>query len=274
MNKKILSLSAAMFSSLLMLAQAPVQPPVQGEQTQQPQQPEQNNNLFEGTFSLRIESSKKEKPVIDENFFVKRERTFVEVINSKMPDKKSDMILNSADKSTIMLVDNKDHKMAMKMRPPGGNGPGPQQMPGRPGQPNMKKPEIMETGETKIIDGYKCKKVVVKSETSNAEVWYTTEVPLNFAELSNSMGMAMTQPRPGIAPNEMTRQPNIPVELKGFPMLIISNNMKTGEVTTMTFKNVKKGQVDEKKFDTKGYQQMDMPMMPPPPMGAPGGDDR
>jgi len=294
MNKRILSLFAVSFAISFAYAQ----------------------NTFEGTFTLHSESSKKEKPAIDENFAVKNEKVLVVLTNSQMPDKKTKMIINTMEGSTTILVDENGRKMAMKMRQdprsmgrsgapgqptqpgqpnqpgqpdqpgqpmqpggqpdqPGGQ-PGQPMQPGQPNQPNQpgqpgrdprnSQETVTETQETKKIDGYTCKKVLIKTASTSTEAWVTSEVPVNYQQISSSLSNALSQPRPGAGdPMHAPKQPKYPSSLKGFPLLITTTNLKTKEITTTTISEVKKAPVDEKKFDIAGYQVMDMPMMPPPP---------
>jgi hypothetical protein len=141
-------------------------------------------------------------------------------------------------------------------------------MPQGPGAP---KSEVKETGETKVIEGYHCRKVTINNGKISAEAWITDDIQMNFGDLVNDISSAMRQPRPGSNPADAQKMPKFPAGLRGFPVLVTSTNVKTKEVTTFALANVKKQPVEEKVFDITGYRQVEVPMMPPPP---PGMEDR
>ncbi len=108
------------------------------------------------------------------------------------------------------------------------------------------------TNETKIIDGYKCKKVLASSDDVETETWITDQVPLSIDKLFGLMSFNIQSK--GKNPYEEKFG-----HIKGLPIESTSKDKTTGEVSKMSIKNIVRGYVDKSKFSTEGYQMSAMP---------------
>lgn len=112
--------------------------------------------------------------------------------------------------------------------------------------------KIDKTGETKEIEGFKCRKYVVTSKDGVYEFWITKDIKGSLAGLMADMSGGDKKSNPfGVQMKKM----------KGF---ILEGKLKiTGEPEeiTMKFSNIKQGQPDAKLFSTEGYQIQDMSQM-------------
>lgn len=116
--------------------------------------------------------------------------------------------------------------------------------------------KITVTDETKVIDGYDCKKIIAESDEAVSEMWMTEATGLTY---QNSLGLITRGrgPASGYARNLKNYE-----ELKGISLLTtITSKKKSSDVTTVKITDLKKGAVDEKVFDTSGFQLMRMPSM-------------
>lgn len=92
--------------------------------------------------------------------------------------------------------------------------------------------EVKATEETKTIGGYKCKKFIIKDETSVSEIWAAQDFPFSLAALMDLM--------------QVTGSANSALKAS-FPLQANVKNTKTDEVTGFTV-IVEKKQLDEKLF--------------------------
>ena len=101
------------------------------------------------------------------------------------------------------------------------------------------KPEIVETGEKKVIDGYHCRKVTCKTDGDISEIWVTEEVPISFNDISKALSQGKSNS-------------GMPSGFKGFPIEINVTSAKSGDIK-MKFRDFKKEAVDSKIYDISGY---------------------
>ena len=112
--------------------------------------------------------------------------------------------------------------------------------------------KIDKTGETKDIEGFKCRKYIVTSKDGVYEFWITKEIKGSLAGLMSSMNGGDKGKDPfGYQMKKM----------KGFVLEAKLKNTGESEEITMKFSNIKQGQPDAKLFSTDGYKVQDMSQM-------------
>lgn len=202
---------------------------------------------FEGTFTMSLESAKLKEPM-NINMSVKGNLTCME-IPAMVEAGFVKSVINNETQSMIMCTDKGGRKIGMKqdMNKAG------QFM---PQSENAKPPVFTETTESKIIDGYKCRKVIMETDDSKNDMWMTTDLKLNMKDLLSAMS-ANKSPA-SITFRSMSKNfgdhPGVSIETT-------ITNKKTNETAIMTLRNVKPGKVDEKVFNTDDFQLMEMPTM-------------
>ncbi len=213
---------------------------------------------FEGSFSIKVEPGKSnvKKEMATEMEVSMKGNQILVMPNGPEKDKgaKTKFLLNTTDNTTMILMDNNGNKHAMK------RATNEQGMRTNPHDDT----KVTETKENKVIDGYKCRKVVIESGTSKTEAWFTNEVELLCTDLS----LALTAARgPGADWAGLGTK-----QIQGCPILLTTTDKKTKAEHTLHIVNIKKGPVDEKLFSTVGYTISEMPGPPPRPgQGRPNG---
>lgn len=159
------------------------------------------------------------------------------------------MILNTQDgKTTMITTDKKGQTSGFRMKMPGARSAAESSV-----ENVMEGITIEETNETRVIDGYNCRKYIVtdtKRETVT-ESWVTTEAGINSREIFAGMMSAF-----GGKADKQKGGPGTAMAggYDGFPILSISNDGKS--TYTMRFKNLKVGEanMDKSVLDTSGVQ--------------------
>lgn len=104
-----------------------------------------------------------------------------------------------------------------------------------------------KTGETKIIHGYNCEKYFKTDELNETEMWMT-----------NELGKFLFMPNPAQGDSWMSEISN----KSFFPMLVISRDLKSGEVSRLEVIEISQESLSDDFFDVpSGYQKMTMPVM-------------
>lgn len=104
-----------------------------------------------------------------------------------------------------------------------------------------------KTGETKVIHGYNCEKYFKVDELNETEMWVTSEI-----------GKFLFMQNPGQGDSWMSDISN----KSFFPMLVISKDIKTGEVNRLEVTEVSEESLRDDFFNVpSGYQKMTMPNM-------------
>lgn len=159
------------------------------------------------------------------------------------------MILNTQDgKTTMITTDKKGQTSGFRMKMPGARSAAESSV-----ENVMDGITIEETNETRVIDGYNCRKYIVtdtKRETVT-ESWVTTEAGINSREIFAGMMSAF-----GGKAGKQKGGPGTALAggYDGFPILSISNDGKS--TYTMRFKDLKVGEanMDKSVLDTSGVQ--------------------
>lgn len=119
---------------------------------------------------------------------------------------------------------------------------------------NTVKPLIKKTGETRVIQGYKCERVLISMpDTTKIDAWVTNEISLNMAEL---LSMANS----GFKGKSPFGNTNLD-ELKGTALETVINR-KDGGVMKLTITDIRKGKPDAVFFNTDGYKINDVRGLP------------
>lgn len=204
-------------------------------------------NAFVGSFTMDMhffENGKESKnsPMISTIHSSESKLAF----DSKSPEMKESvrMIIDQKEKMQYMLMDDgKGNKMAMKTRKMKVTGM----------EENEKNAaDITVTDETKTIDGHVCKKMIAKDEDGTWTGWMAQDIEMPFHSVMRDMrGKGAEMHDDALA------------GVHGFPLEYewVSNDGK--ERVTCRIRDLKLGTVDEGAFSMKGYQLMEMPMMPP-----------
>ncbi|HPF90981.1 MAG: DUF4412 domain-containing protein [Flavobacteriales bacterium] len=204
-------------------------------------------NAFVGSFTMDMhffENGKESKnsPMISTIHSSESKLAF----DSKSPEMKESvrMIIDQKEKMQYMLMDDgKGNKMAMKTRKMKVTGME---------ESNRNAADIQVTDETKTIDGHVCKKMIAKDEDGTWTGWMAQDIEMPFHSVMRDMrGKGAEMHDDALA------------GVHGFPLEYewVSNDGK--ERVTCRIRDLKLGTVDEGAFSMKGYQLMEMPMMPP-----------
>lgn len=111
----------------------------------------------------------------------------------------------------------------------------------------MKNVKVEKTNETKDIEGFKCRKIILTSDDGVYEFWITKEIKGTLAGLMGQMGGNNKNPF-GDSMKSM----------KGFVLEAKLQNTDSNDIVTMNFTNIKLGQPDAALFSTDGYKVQDM----------------
>ncbi|MDQ3052117.1 MAG: DUF4412 domain-containing protein [Bacteroidota bacterium] len=113
-----------------------------------------------------------------------------------------------------------------------------------------KEPKVTLTKETRVIDGYKCTRVITETDDQKTDLWITQDVGMQYADFYK-MFNASKGPQ-----GAMMKIPELK-NVKGFPVEIVSTDKKKGETLTLKIQNISKAKVDQKLFSLEGYTLMD-----------------
>ena len=200
---------------------------------------------FEGTFTMTIESAKFQEPM-DMNMTVKGNLSCME-IPSMAASGMVKSIINNEAQTMIICNDRGGRRIGMKVNMKDAERFAPQE---------AKPATFTETAETKVIDGYKCKKIIMESEDAKNDLWMTTDLEMSMKNLLTSVSANRS---PGsIMLRNLQRGYG---DQKGVALEVYSVNKKTKEEFTMTIHNIKKVKVDDKIFNTDDFQLMEQPNM-------------
>jgi len=159
------------------------------------------------------------------------------------------MILNTQDgKTTMITTDKKGQATGFRMRMPGVK-----QYTAETAQETMENITFEETNETRVIDGYNCRKYIVTDNKRNTttESWVTTEANINsmdiFSGMMNAFGAQAKKQKGGPAAAMQGAY-------EGFPILSVTDDGKS--VYTTRFKDLKVGvsNMDKSLLDTSGVE--------------------
>ena len=192
---------------------------------------------FEGSYVMKIdeEGAKAGQPV-EMKFVVKGNMATMEMLNMNNKGY-GKTIINSKEKTMTTLVESGANKMAMKTGMQGFN------------PSAAEKPKITETGKTKVIEGYKCKEIIVESADNTSDMWTTTELGLSMTDVLGFAGS-------GRATNLERFYAD-----KGVSLETTITNKKDNKKTTMYIKDIKKSPVSTSEFSIEGYKLMEAPAM-------------
>ena len=112
--------------------------------------------------------------------------------------------------------------------------------------------KITVTNETKVIDTYKCKKIIAESEEHHTEIWITEGVGVEYSDFFKMMASAQNQ-------NSFASMPELK-NIKGFPIETVSKDKKKNSTSTLKIREISKARVNPEIFSMKGYQVMAAPV--------------
>lgn len=206
-----------------------------------------NAQKFTGSFMWHMENIQK-KNTMDMKITVgSGDKSCMEIITGTMAGKFR-TIFDKKEKTMTMLVEKEGmEKMAMvrKMNDAA-------DLAGK----EPKDFKITTAEETKMIDGYNCKKVIVETNETNSEMWMTEDINLNYSETFSMINRG-NGPASSAAPQMENYK-----DLKGSPLEMTFTNKKTGSVSHIWITDIVKEKVDESFFDTSSYKVYDMPVNP------------
>ncbi len=191
------------------------------------------------SFNMEITSAKQKEPV---TMKVMSKGTKVAIYPQfSEAQGKMSIIVDQATKKQYMLMDMNGQKMAMAM----------DMTSMEKANEQAKDPKITITNESKVIDTYKCTKVITETDENICDMWLTQDIGLSYTDLYKMLAMGKT-PQGG--------SPGIPAlkNVKGFPVQLVVKDKKKEETTTINFRNISKAKIDDKVFSMEGYQMMDM----------------
>lgn len=117
--------------------------------------------------------------------------------------------------------------------------------------------QFKATDEQRTIDGYLCTKVIVETKDGITEMWLTKDLNISYENTIGMMPKTKNNPTSGFL-RDFKQWKGV----EGFPIEMISyQKKKPDEKSTIRFKDIKSGIVNEKAFDLSGFQIMDMTQM-------------
>ena len=208
------------------------------------------------TFSVRMEmteekkNGKKQDTAIDMS--VTTDQFGIRIADADNVEQ-TRMILDTRDgKTTMVTTDKKGETTALRMRIPGVKQYTEDTM-----EDYMNGITIEETNETRVIDGYNCRKYIVTDTKRNTvtESWITKDAGVNsqevFSGMMNAFGSRAKKQKggPGTA---------LAGNYEGFPILSVSDDGKS--VYTTRFKNLKvgEGNTDRSILDLSGLDVQEL----------------
>ncbi len=190
------------------------------------------------SFNLSVTTTKTQEPILIK-VFVSGTMVAMQPQNMGTPGAMTFLVDNAAGKQ-YMLMNANGQKMAMAVSP--------NDMQKQAAA--IKEPKVTITKETRMIDGYKCTRVITETDDQKADLWITQDVGMQYADFYK-MFNASKGPQ-----GSMAKIPELK-NVKGFPVEIVSTDKKKGETVTLKIQNISKAPVDQKLFSLEGYTMMD-----------------
>lgn len=119
--------------------------------------------------------------------------------------------------------------------------------------PKAKLPVVKKTGETKMIQGFKCEKITIQTDTTQIEAWITNEIIFDMSELIGLSNAGFK----GKSPFSNTNVSDI----KGTALEAIITQ-KNGAVLKMNISEIKKGKPEVALFSSEGFKIADVRGLP------------
>jgi hypothetical protein len=118
----------------------------------------------------------------------------------------------------------------------------------------VKAPVIVKTGQTRMIEGYKCEKILVTlGDSSKIESWVTNEIMLNLSELVTLMNGSFKGKSP-FSTSDVSA-------IKG-AALETTITKKDGEIMKLTVSSIKTAKPEASLFSTDGFKIADVRGLP------------
>lgn len=193
-----------------------------------------------GHFNMTTKTFKNNEPtgkeIVSQFHFMNDEVAFV------MPDgnKKTTSIMNPETHMMTTLIDDNGKKSGTKMKMPA---------------IMMKEGEdkdpvtITPTTETKVINGYNCKKFTMENTEYTGYIWITQDVKWNYSEFANKMGKMVSRG---------TKGAKLDPNMKGFPIQVYQQEKKGKNSYETTYSDIVVGNCNEDLFSTAGYDITDV----------------
>ncbi|HEX2616871.1 MAG TPA: DUF4412 domain-containing protein, partial [Flavobacteriales bacterium] len=113
---------------------------------------------------------------------------------------------------------------------------------------DAKKPEVIVTTETKVIEGHTCTKVIVKSEDGTWTGWVTKDIAVPFGDLMRSMRAGRS-----------TAGDRDLEAIQGFPLEYEWVKADGTDKMVVYVKDLAVGTVNEDVFSLDGYEVKELP---------------
>lgn len=150
------------------------------------------------------------------------------------------IIIDQAASKQHVLMTNKGQQTAMLVRPFNSNDH----------MESVGDVKVTNTGETVMVDGIACEKLIVESATAQWTVCVNKQVAMGYLQFANIFNS--TKGTPAASPlMPLTNQ------IQGFPMSIQSTN-GSGSTTNITVSGINTKAIDAKNFSMTGYKVVDM----------------
>lgn len=197
---------------------------------------------FEGRYDMHMEPVKK-KNAIDMFVTIKGERSLME-LRSAEGDVIFKNIFNAQAQSMTQLTEKGKDKLAMIRKMPDYS---------KLIEDEAGGTTITVTNESKVIDGFTCKKVIAESGKSISDMWVTDQTGLTYEDLYKTMKRSRGAGASQVAYLSLTK------EINGIPLLIETREKKKPQdVTVVTIKNIRKETVSDDVFSISGYEVVDL----------------
>lgn len=254
--RSALLFSTTVLTASLLSAQVDMSKILQGQMGQGGAQVEVDDSPFEpntfiGSFRMEIHSYKGEKEEkgspMSMRYTSAEDKTLMDLGQPDMKEQMK-MLYDLKEKFQYMLMtDDKGKKMAMKS-------PLMKVTVESPEEKNV--PDMQMTDETKMIEGHLCQKMVGTTEDGTFVGWMAKDMNYPFAEMMKR-----------VRQKGQNDHSSTFTGMYGFPLEYEWTDKSGKERVVCYIRDLKMGSVDAAAFSLKGYEVMEMPMMPGMPMG-------
>lgn len=168
--------------------------------------------------------------------------TWATGINAVTEDSQSRILLDNKEGQMTVITTTKDGTQGFKMR-----------------QPVIEDTElaaeeatfkVTDLGNTRTIDGYKCREYLIEHEEGTTNIWLTKDLDIDPTVMARALAAQAKQAR---QKNTMTFQ-----KMEGFPIEATTVSKNGKDTTFAHYYNIKLGNIDKSVFDTSGIEIMNL----------------
>lgn len=168
--------------------------------------------------------------------------TWATGINAVTEDGQNRILLDNKEGSMTVITTSKDGTQGFKMRQP--------VFEDTALEPDDTDVKITDLGNTRTIDGYKCREYLIEHEEGTSNAWLTKDLDIDPTIMARAFA---TQARQAKQKNTMNFQ-----KMEGFPIEVTTVSKNGKDTTVAHYYNIKIGNIDKSVFDTSGVEIMSL----------------